>query len=736
MLSRLRSFWQGLWKRSAFEREMDDEVRFHLEARMDDLVRSGLPREEAARRARIEFGGVEAYQDQCRQARGLHLVDDLGNDFRHGLRMLAKSPGFTAVTVLTLALGIGANTAIFSVVNAVLLRPLPFIHPEQLVQIFQTLPEQGVIDAGVSYPNFTDWGQQNKGFEQIAAMRPKTFALTGDREPSYVDGATVTPSLFPLLGVQPILGRAFLPTDDKAEAAPVVVLSEGLWRRQFGADPALVGKTILLDKHPCEVVGILPSDFRFPFQNPPAQIWIPLLEDLDFKDLFQKRGGHYLTTVVGRLQPGVSIKRGTAELATVANRLAQAYPEADRGWGVRLVPLQRQLVGDVRIALWALLGAVALVLLIACANVASVLLARTVVRAREMSIRTALGASRGRLVRQLLTESVLLGGAGGAAGLLVAYWGVSSLAVLIPNDIPRIHEFQVDGWVLGFTLLVSLFASLMFGLTPALHSAAPNLHEALKEGSRGAGEGRKSKNARRVLVAGEVALAVVLLIGAGLLLRSFSRLQQVNPGFEPEHILTAALSLPQSQYSKPEHWPVFYAHLLDRLKAQPGVLSAAAALPLPPTGSGFSFAFQIEGQPANRAAEQYSADYCAISPEYFQAMQIPVLRGRFFNVRDAATTPKVCAISEAFARRYFPNHDPLGKQLIFGYREQVPRQIVAVVGDVRQESLTAPGGPVMYVPYTQDAANESLKDLILQLSLLGAKSAMPSVSSSRVSAWA
>jgi predicted permease len=703
MLSRLRSFWQGLWERSAFEHEMDEELRFHLEARMGDLVRSGLSREEAARRARIEFGGVEAYQDRCREARGLHLVDDLGNDLRHGLRMLAKSPGFTAVAILTLALGIGANTAIFSVVNAVLLRPLPFVHPEQLVQIFQTLPEQGVTDAGVSYPNFTDWSQQSKGFEEIAALRQKTFALTGNGEPSYVDGATVTSSLFPLLGVQPIFGRTFLPADDQADASPVVVLGEGLWRRQFGADPALVGKTILLDKQSFTVVGILPASFRFPFQNPPAQVWIPLLEDLDFKDLFQKRAGHYLNTVVGRLKPGISFERGTAELVTVANRLALTYPDANRGWGVRLVPLQRQLVGDVRIALWALLGAVGLVLLIACANVASVLLARTVVRAREMSIRTALGASRGRLIRQLLTESVVLGGAGGVVGLLVAYWGVRSLAALIPNDIPRIHEFRVDAWVLGFTLLVSLLASFVFGLTPALHSASTDLHEALKEGGRGTGESRKSKNARRVLVAAEVALAVVLLIGAGLLLRSFARLQQVNPGFEPENVLIATLSLPQSQYSKPEHWTAFYDQLLDRLKSQPGVLNAAAALPLPPTGSGFSLGFQIKGQPPQRAGGDYSADYSAISPDYFQTMQIPILRGRFFTVRDTAAAPKVCAISEAFARRYFPNDDPLGKQLIFGYREQVPRQIVAVVGNVKQTSLTAPGGPEMYVPYSQNA---------------------------------
>lgn len=629
-------------------------------------------------------------------------MNTLWQDLRYAIRMLIKNPGFTAVAVLTLALGIGANTAIFSVVNSVLLRPLPFPHSDQLVRVFQTLPPEGITNAGVSYPNFTDWSQQTHAFEQIAASRFSTFAVTGHGEPFYINGEAVTSSLFPLLSVKPLSGRAFSSEDEKADADSVALLSEGLWRDRFGGDPTLVGRTIILDKQPFTVVGILPGSFRYPYQNPPIQAWIPLVQDAASKPLLTRRGGHYLN-VVGRLKLGIALAQGQAELETIVNRLAGEYPDANRGWGVRLGSLQEELVGNVRIALLVLLGAVGMILLIACANVANLLLARASSRSREMAVRAAMGASRGRLVRQVLTECVLLSALGGGAGLLLALWGVESLTTFIPADIPRIDAIRVDGWVLGFALLTSILSGLVFGLAPALNFPATNLNDALKEGGRGPGHGERRKKVRGALVIAEVALAVVLLIGAGLLLRSFARVQQVNPGFNPEHVLIAAVSLPQSQYKNPQQWASFYQDVLDRLKAQPGVMGAAAALPLPPNGGGFNFGFEIEGRAPQEPGRQNTAEYSAVSPNYFEVMQIPLLRGRLFTELDAAPSQKVCVITETLARRFFPGQDPIGERLIFGYREQVPRQIVGIVADVKQKGLTEPAPPVMYVPYTQNA---------------------------------
>jgi putative ABC transport system permease protein len=694
--------FRSLFRKSHVERELSDELRFHLEKLIEQDITRGLTPEQARSAALRELGGVDQIKEECRDMRQVNFIEDVSQDVRYGLRQLRRSPGFAAIAVITLALGIGANTAIFSVVNAVLLRPLPFVHPEQLVQVFQALPQQGITDAGVSYPNFIDWSRESKVFEEIAAVRRAAFTLAGQGEPTYVDTATVTSSLFPLTAARPILGRTLLPDDEKPGAEQVVVMSEGLWRQRFGSDPSLVGTAIVLDKRPFTVVGIMPGDFRFPYQRPPVQLWIPISQDPVFKDLFHGRAGHYLDTVIGRLKPGVSLAQAQAELSTVMGRLAQEYPDANRGWSVRLVPLHRQLVGNVRTGLLILLGAVGMVLLIACGNVGSLLLARAVNRAREICVRTALGASRMRITRQLLTESVLLSLSGGIAGLLIAYWADRVLTRFLPGDFPQIHETRVDVWVLVFTLILSIFAGIVFGLVPALHSSKVALQESLKEGGWGSGEGRRRKNLRSAFVVSEVALATLLLIAAGLLLRSFERLQNVDLGFNPGHLLGADVLLPKSQYSKPDQWVSFFGQLIDRLKAQPGVLGAAVALPLPPSGSGFGFGFAIEGRPPREPGQGYSADYSAVSSEYFRVMQISLLRGRVFTEEDNSTSPKVCIISDALARRYFPREDPLGKRLIFGYQARVPREIVGVVRDVRQTSLTEPGGPVMYVPYAQD----------------------------------
>jgi putative ABC transport system permease protein len=702
----------------AREAEIVEEVAQHIEDRYQELVAGGATEEEA-RRAALEELSDQSAAGLARELRRVeqpvtvepsvlgvggrnNIMADLWQDIRYSLRMLRRSPGFTAVAVITLALGIGANTAIFSVVNAVLLRPLPFTHAEQLVQVFQTLPQESIPEAGASYPNYIDWSRQCRAFEEIAATRRSAFTLTGNGEPTYVDTATVTSSLFPLLGVKPIRGRTLLPDDEKPGSDRVVLMSEGLWRQRFGSEPSLVGKTIVLDKQAFVVVGVMPGDFRFPYPSPPVQLWIPLSQDPVFKDLFQGRAGHYLETIVGRLKPGVSLAQGQAQLETVMKRLAQEYPDANRGWSVRLVPLHRQLAGNARTGLLILLGAVGLVLLIACANVATLLLARAVKRVKEISVGTALGASRMRIASQLLTESILLSLLGGAGGLLIAYWPNQVLVRFLPSDFPQLHEIRVDVHVLVFAFVLSIVAGIVFGLAPAFQSSKSGLQESLKEGSSGSGEGRRRKNLRSAFVVSEVALATLLLIAAGLLLRSFERLQKVDLGFNPEHLLGAGVSLPKSQYTKPDQWISLFDQLIDRLKAQPGVLGAAVALPLPPSGSGFGFGFAIDGRPAREPGQGFSADYSAVSSEYFRVMQISLLRGRLFTGEDTSTSPKVCIISDALARHYFPQEDPLGKRLIFGYQARVPREIVGVVRDVRQTSLTEPGGPVMYVPYAQD----------------------------------
>jgi putative ABC transport system permease protein len=622
------------------------------------------------------------------------------HDVRYGVRMLARSPGFAAIAVMTLMLGIGANTAIFSVVNAVLLRPLPFPAPQNLVQVFQTYPSQGVDNDGAAYPTVREWREKIHSVEGVGAYHQTELTLTGHGDPQVIQGATVTANLFSTLEARPLLGRLFLPEDDVAGGNPVILMGEGIWRREFGADPDIVGKTITLDKESFTVIGILPEKYRFPYNNPPLQVWLPLAEDPDFKDLLGRRGAHFLN-VVTRLKPGVTLGQAQSEMAALADQLAKQFPKELGGWGVRLVPLQQNLVGDVRAALVVLLGAVGLVMLIACANVANLLLARATSRSREVAIRTALGAGRGRLIRQLLTESALLSVVGAVLGLLLAYWGVDALLTILPDNLPRIHAIRLDSWVLGFTLLLSVLASVIFGLAPAVHAVRTDLQQTLKEGGRGTSEGGARQRIRSMLVVSEVALAVVLLTGAGLLIRSFLRLQQVNPGFQPEHLLQTGCTLPQSQYAKPEQWTSFYDQLLERVRALPGVQSASVALPLPLTQSKINLAFRIDGRP-EQPGENTSAEYSAISADYFRVMQIPLLRGRFFTEQDSATAPKVAIISEAMARRYFPIEDPIGKRLIFGYREEVPREIIGITGSVKRDGLNLPAPPEMYLPYAQN----------------------------------
>ena len=622
-------------------------------------------------------------------------------DLRFGARSLVRSPGFAAVALATLALGIGANTAIFSVVEAVLLRPLPFPAADRLVAVVQTLPSRGVRGNGASYLNYADWQSRARSFEHLSAIRMHDYTLTGHGEPDLVTAGTVTSNLFRVLEDTPLLGRTLMAIDDDPAAPSVAVLSERLWRSRFAANPGIVGQSILLDQQPVTVVGVMPARFKTPPEAPPVELWLTLTHDPVFADLREKREGHYLR-IVGKLRPGVDIGAAQAELATIQTGLVREHPKENEGWGVEVEPLAENLVSGVRTALLVLLGAVGLVFAIACANVANLLLARASARAREVAIRTALGAGRSRLLRQFLTEGLLLAAGGAILGVALAFVALRGLQAWIPADLPRASEIRLDGAVLLFAVGASLLAAVIFGLAPALHASGASLSGALKEGSAGAGEGGRRRRLRSALVVAETALSFVLLIGAGLLTRSFLRLQEAPLGFRPSGVLTAGFSLPRNQYTRPDEWAAFYERLVERLQAEPGAESVAAALPLPLTGSGLNFAFTIEGRSSEGPGTDMTANYTAVTPEYFRALGIPLLRGRLPGASDTSTSPKVCAISETFAKRHFPAEDPIGRRLVFGFTEKIPRTIVGVVGDVKRDGLGVLSRPEMYVPFAQE----------------------------------
>lgn len=688
--------------REHVDQEFERELEAHLELLTEENVRRGMAREEARRAARLRLGGVTQLKETNRELQGLPFIETFLQDVRYALRMLRKNPGFTAVAVLTLALGIGANTAIFSVVYAVLLKPLPYAKPEQLFTVFEAQPQAGVMGTGFSYANFAEYREQSRAFSEMAGSQAHQLTLTGHGEPMVVNTSVVTPELFTLFEEQPVAGRAFNYEDGKPGAAPVVILSETMWRRVFGADPNIIGNSIDLDKRSFTVVGVMPAAFRFPQLTESEQLWIPLVQDPIFSSWMTRRGGHWLR-VVGRLKPGVSMGQAQEEMKTIGQRLAKEFPAENDGWAIRMSPLRELIVGKVKNALLVLLGAVGLVLLIACANIANLLLTRATSRAREMAVRSTLGAGRARIVRQLLSETAVLGLLGGAMGIALAYWGVQALSALLPDSVPQVNAIRVDTWVLGFALLLSLAASCAFGLAPALFAANSNLQGSLREGGGRSGESRSRRRARGILAGAEIALAMVLLVAAGLLLRSFAKLTAVNPGFDPQHIVMADISLPQFQYSKPQQWAAFSGELLARVQALPGMRDAAVVVPRPITDGFVNLGFDIEGSPANTASASRTANYVAVSPEYFRVMGISLRAGRLFDRHDIASAPRVAVISQTMAWQYFPNQNPLGKRLTFGFPldSWAPREIVGIVGDVRDVALGQDPGAMMYVPYAQ-----------------------------------
>ena len=607
--------------------------------------------------------------------------------------MLLKKPGFTAIAVLTLALGIGANTAIFSVVNAVLLRPLPFAEPDRLVMVYEKRLKLGRTRNPVSAPDFIDWRAQNTVFENMAAYTWWNANLTGGDEPERIMGAVASAGLFPTLGVEPALGRSFTPEEDQPNANRVVVLSHGLWQRRFGSDAGIIGKTLTLNGNSFTVVGVMPRGFHFPDKQ--IEMWAPLALNTSEAG---NRGSHYLH-VVARLKPGMSLPQAQAEMETIASRLEQQYP-VNVGHSVNIFPLYEETVGSIRPALLVLLGAVGFVLLIACANVANLLLVRGSARQKEIAIRTALGAGRFRIIRQLLTESVLLAIVGGGLGLLLAIWGTDLLVALSPPETPRVSEIGLDRAVLGFTLAVSLLTGMVFGLLPALQASKPDLNDSLKEGGRSQMASGSRSRIRSLLVVAEVASALVLLVGAGLLLKSFIRLREVNPGFNPENVLTMQLSLPQTKYKEEHQQAAFTQQVLQRIGTLPGVNAAGAVAGLPLSGNSASRYFAIEGRPERPAGEGLNTNFNAISPNYFRALGIPLLQGRDFSERDVLGTPEVVIINEAMARRFWPDEDPLGQRLRIS--DQPWRTIIGIVGSVKHSGLDVEPTPEMYYPLLQD----------------------------------
>ncbi|HYO99374.1 MAG TPA: ABC transporter permease [Pyrinomonadaceae bacterium] len=712
----IRRLLSGLRLAPTREAEIVEELSQHLDDRFEQMLQGGASREEAYRAVLLELTESDLLAQELRgierpvrqepvvpgAAGGrMNIMGDLWQDLRYGLRTMLKNPGFTFVAVIALALGIGANSAIFSVVNTVLLRPLPYRDPERLVMVWEDDIKGGYPRDTPAAANYVDWRDQNAVFEGMAAIAEQNFNLTGTGEPEKLEGRRVSANLFSLLGVEPQAGRAFLAEEDQPGRNRVVIISHGLWQRRFGADAKIVNQQLMLNGESYTVVGIMPPHFQFPSRE--DELWVPIAFT---PQEAANRGRHYLE-VVARMKPGVTLEQAQAEMSTIAARLEQQYPEQNTQLGATVTPLHEQVVGDIKPALLILLGAVGFVLLIACANVANLLLARAAVRQKEISIRVALGASRLRLVRQFLTESVLLAVVGGVVGLLLSLWGVSLLKAFIPENISQVEAITIDARVLGFTLLVSLLTGLVFGLAPATQASSLNLNETLKEGGRDSAAGSRGNRIRSLLVVMEVAVSLILLIGAGLLINSFMRLRNVDPGFRAENLLTMQVELPQVKYPEHAQRTAFYNELLSRIEALPGVKSAALTTNLPLYLQGNSIGISIEGipDPAPGQGKRPVVTTRVISPQYFKTMGISLLQGREFSEQDRADSPSVAVINETMARRYWPDQDPTGKRVTPGAPTSTDPDdwitVVGVVKDVRQFELMTDPKPQMYLSYAQ-----------------------------------
>lgn len=692
------------------ESEIVEELSQHLEDQYEQSLNRGASEEEAHQAVLRELDENELLAPALKRIERrapqnpvvlgtegkTNMIGDLWQDLRYGLRMLMRNPGFTIVAVLALALGIGANSAIFSVVNAVLLRPLPYKNPDTLVMVWDDQTHLGFPKDTPSPANFLDWREQNTVFEGMAAMTERSFNLTGAGEPERFDGRRVSANLFSLLGVEPQLGRAFTADEDKP-GSRVVILSHRIWQSRFGGDATIIGRALNLNGEAYTIVGVMPRSFQFPTQR--DQLWVPIAFPADEAS---QRASHYLE-VIARMKPGVTLQQARAEMSTIAARLEKQYPNENTRVGIVLTPLHEQVVGNIKPALLILLGAVGFVLLIACANVANLLLARAAVRQKEISLRLALGASGARLIRQFLTESVLLAGLGGIVGLLCSLAGIRVLKRFIPDTISQVQAINIDSKVLFFTLLVSLATGFIFGLAPATQASNFNLNETLKEGGRDSGASVRGNRIRALLVVGEVAVSFVLLIGAGLLINSFVHLRTLDPGFRVDHLLTAKIELSESKYPDKERRAPFYNELLRRVSILPGVESAAVAGYLPFTYNGLSMPIGVEGRTDPPLDQSPDVVLRVVGPGYFNTMGIKFVQGRDFSEQDKTDTVQTVVISEKTARHYWPGESPIGKRLKPGSTasEGPWREVIGVVKDTRQNDFVAEPKMQMFLVYAQ-----------------------------------
>jgi len=695
----IRSRLRALFRRESVLRDIEEELRIHVEMETEINIKRGMPPDEARAVALKSFGHPGRNTERGYDIRGGGWLEALWQDLRYGARMLFKQPGFTAIAALTLGLGIGANITIFSVVNAVLLRPLPYPDADRLVFLWSEAPAQNIRERASAYANVADWREQNKSFEDIAASDPTVVTLTGAAEPEQVMSVRASANLFPLLGVAPMLGRTFT-ADEEQQQARVVVLSHGLWRRRFGASPNVLGQTLEIDGASSQVIGVMPERFRSGKETP---IWEPHTLFPDWEAQKAQRGtGSW--QVVGRLKPQVSLAQAQVEMSAIAQRLEQAFPVANKGLGVNLVPLQLHYTGsNVRLALWMLFGAVALVLLIACTNVANLMLARGITREREMAIRIALGAGRIRLMRQMLTESALLSLLGGAVGLLIASWGIRAILSFSPPNIRNLDSVTIDTRVLAFTTVVALLTSLLFGLAPALKISQAQPGAALKEG-RSASGGVSGRRLRSLLLITEFSLTVLLLAGAGLLLRSFSKLQAVDPGFDPARVLH--MQLTPARNGTADQWRFFYQQVSERIAALLGVEAAGLTEEIFRSGNPDGLITIEGGSPDSSATARIPFSEDVISEGFFQTLRVPLRKGRFFNARDNQAAVRVTIINETMARRFWPGEDALGKRFKLGPAQSTNPwlTVVGVVGDMRRQSLERQPIAQIFQPYLQSSA--------------------------------
>jgi putative ABC transport system permease protein len=713
MLSDLLFRLRALFRRRTMEAEMDEELRSHFENHVEKLVATGLSREEALRRARIEFGGYEQLKEDCRDARGVNLIETVHQDVGYALRMLRGSPGFATVAILTLALGIGANTAIFSVIDSVLLRPLPYQNPAGLVMVWENDSQHPNPHNTVSPPDFLDWQSRNSVFAEMSALFDQRVNLTGNGLPQEVVIQDVSANFFSVLGVRPILGPGFTAENGKPGHDDVLVLSYGFWKERFASDPGIIGKPVVLNGHPQIVVGVAPQNFSWfikdgSFTGAKPQMWTPFIFPASFSD--RKGVGRFLT-VVARLKAGVTVPQAQSEMNTIAARIAEEYPDFNGYWGANVVSVRDQISGDLRPALLILFGAVVFVLVIACANVSSLLLARAAAREREFAVRSAIGASPWRIARQLLTESVLLALIGGAIGVALAVGGTNLLLAASPENLLDLRSIPIDRRVLAFASGATLLAGLLFGFLPSYISAHSGISETLKEGGRGSSAGKRRRFARSAFVVAQMCLALVLLAGSGLLIRSFIRLVGVDPGFDASHLLTFKVSLPSSKYGKDPACLAFFRQLLARISALSGVRSVSMNSFPPFSGLGSATGVHVLSQPERSLMDLPEAAVRVIGKDYFPTMQIPLHSGRTFNEQELTEDRHVVIINQAFRDQYLKGVNPLGQKAVIFMKslqesQNTPSEIIGVVGDVRQMGLDTPAEPTVYWPHPELVISE------------------------------